>query len=78
MTTTRAYILISTEVGKAMEVVERVRQIPGVRLADVVAGVYDIVAVVECPDANAVGRMVLNQLHGLPGLKSTHTLIAVS
>lgn len=54
------------------------RQVSGVRMADIVAGVYDIVAVVECPDANAVGRLVLNELHGLPGLKSTHTLVAVS
>jgi DNA-binding Lrp family transcriptional regulator len=75
---TRAYVLISTEVGKAMDVLQHVRKIPGVRMADVVAGAYDIVAVAECADANAVGRLVLNELHGLAGLKSTHTLIAVS
>ncbi len=75
---TRGYVLINTEVGKASEVVERLRQIPGVTLVDVVAGLYDIVAVVEGADTTAIGKLVLNQLHGTPGLTNTTTLIALS
>ncbi|MBI2320704.1 MAG: Lrp/AsnC ligand binding domain-containing protein [Chloroflexi bacterium] len=75
---TRAYVLITTEVGKTKDVVERARKITGVTMADVVAGSYDVVVVLECPDANAIGRVVLNELHGMPGLKNTLTLIAVS
>ena len=36
--TTRAYVLMTTEVGKAIEVAEQVRHMPGVRAADVVTG----------------------------------------
>jgi hypothetical protein len=43
--TTRAYVLITTEVGKAIEVAEQLRQLPGVRAADVVTGTYDLVLV---------------------------------
>lgn len=76
--TTRAYVLITTDVGKAIDVAEQLRQLPGVRAADVVTGTYDVVLVVEGGSASDVGRLVLTQIHGTPGLKSTMTLMAVS
>jgi DNA-binding Lrp family transcriptional regulator len=76
--TTRAHVLISTEVGKAAEVAEELRRLPGVQAADVVTGTYDLVLTVEGDDPSDVGRLVLNRIHGLSGLKSTTTLIAVS
>jgi DNA-binding Lrp family transcriptional regulator len=75
---TRGYVLINTEVGKASEVVEHLRHIPGVMLVNVVTGPYDIVAVLEGADTTALGKLVLNQLHGTPGLTNTTTLIALS
>jgi DNA-binding Lrp family transcriptional regulator len=76
--TTRAYVLITTDVGKAGEVAEALRTLPGVTTADVVAGTYDIVVRLEAGDTNAIGRLVLNEIHGMAGLKATMTLIAVS
>jgi DNA-binding Lrp family transcriptional regulator len=76
--TTRAYVLMTTEVGKAIEVAEQLRPLPGVRAADVVTGTYDIVLVLEGGNASDIGRLVLTQIHGTPGLKGTMTLIAVS
>jgi DNA-binding Lrp family transcriptional regulator len=75
--TTRAHVLITTEVGKARDVAEGLRTLPGVMTADVVTGAYDIVVTLEGGDTNAIGRLVLNQVHGMPGLKATMTLIAV-
>lgn len=76
--TTRAYVLITADVGKAEQVVGQLRAISGVRLADVVTGSYDVVAVLEGPDANALGRLVMAQIHGVPGVKTTQTLLALS
>ena len=76
--TTRAYVLITTDVGKAGEVAEALRALPGVTTADVVAGTYDIVVSLEAGDTNAIGRLVLNEIHGMTGLKATMTLIALS
>jgi hypothetical protein len=45
---------------------------------DVVTGPYDIVAVLEGADTTALGKLVLNELHGTPGLTNTTTLIALS
>jgi DNA-binding Lrp family transcriptional regulator len=75
---TRGYVLINTEVGKASEVVEQLRHMPGVTLVDVVTGPYDIVAILEGADTTALGKLVLNELHGTPGLTNTTTLIALS
>jgi DNA-binding Lrp family transcriptional regulator len=76
--TTRAYVLMTTEVGKAMDVAEQLRQLPGVLAADVVTGTYDVVLVLEGGNTSDIGRLVLTQIHGTPGLKGTMTLIAVS
>jgi DNA-binding Lrp family transcriptional regulator len=75
--TTRAYVLITSEVGKAIDVAEQLRQLPGVRAADVVTGSYDVVLVLEGGDAGDIGRLVLNQIHGTSGLKGTMTLMVV-
>ncbi len=73
----RAYVLMTTDVGKAGEVVKQLRQIPGVQNADVLTGPYDLVAVIQGPDNNALGHLVMNEMHGIPEVRSTITLIAV-
>jgi DNA-binding Lrp family transcriptional regulator len=75
---TRAYVLITAAAGQAAAVAEALRALPGVAQADVVTGPYDVVAVVEAADVAALGRLVLNQLHGIPALANTLTLIAVA
>ncbi|MCL4534594.1 MAG: Lrp/AsnC ligand binding domain-containing protein [Bacteroidetes bacterium] len=74
---TKAYILIRTEVGKTSDIATAMRSITGVTAVDLVSGPYDIVAVAEGQDANAVGRLVLNQMHGLEGLCSTLTCVVI-
>ena len=76
--TTRAYVLITAAAGQAAAVAEALRALPGVAQADVVTGPYDVVAVVEAADVAALGRLVLNQLHGITALSNTLTLIAVA
>jgi DNA-binding Lrp family transcriptional regulator len=49
-----------------------------VTAADVLTGTYDIVASVAGGDVNAVGRLVLNPIHGIAGLRTTNTLIVVA
>ncbi|MCL4367613.1 MAG: Lrp/AsnC ligand binding domain-containing protein [Actinobacteria bacterium] len=75
--TTKAYILIRTEVGKTSNVAAAMRAMMGVTAVDLVSGPYDIVAVAEGQDANAVGRLVLNQMHDLEGLCSTLTCVVI-
>jgi DNA-binding Lrp family transcriptional regulator len=73
----QAYVLIETVGGKSKEVVDALRRVSGIAAADVVTGPYDVIAVAQGADANAVGRLVLNEIRGLPGISKTMTCLAV-
>jgi len=72
----KAYILIETEVGKMGEVIESISRIEGVKSADLVTGLYDVIATVEVPDLNSIGSVV-KQVHSTPGISKTTTCIGV-
>ena len=73
----RAYVLIETVGGKSKEVVDALRRISGIAVADVVTGPYDVIAVAQGNDANSIGRLVLNEVRGIPGISKTMTCLAV-
>jgi DNA-binding Lrp family transcriptional regulator len=73
----KAYVLISTATGKTEGVVQALRTMPGVMGADLVTGPYDVVAIVQGGDANAVGKLILNEIRGLPGISGTLTCLAI-
>lgn len=74
---TKAYVLITTEIGRGDDVYESLRQLEGVREVDIVAGTYDIVAVVESPSARDIGRIVMDRVQRIDGVMSTVTLMAI-
>ncbi len=73
----RAYVLIETVGGRSKEVADALRKVSGVAAADVVTGPYDVILVAQGPDANSIGRLVLNEVRGLPGISKTLTCLAV-
>jgi len=73
----KAYVLISTTAEKTGSVVQNLRKMPGVLSADLVTGPFDVVAVVQGGDANAVGKLILNDIRGLPGISSTLTCLTI-
>ena len=74
----RAFILIETAVGKGHQVVTALRLIKGISSADLVTGPYDVVAIVEAPDLNALGAMVLRQIQSSSGVARTLTCLITS
>jgi DNA-binding Lrp family transcriptional regulator len=73
----RAYVLIETVGGKSKEVADTLRKVSGIAAADVVTGPYDVIAVAQGPDANAIGRLVLSDVRGIQGIIKTMTCLAV-
>ena len=73
----RAFILIENSVGRSNDVVAALRGTKGVTSADRVTGPYDIIAVIEAPDLKAVGDIVTNRVHRVPGVVRTVTSLAV-
>ena len=73
----RAYILIEATIGKARDVAAKMKQVPQVKQCYLVTGPYDVIAVVEGADANAVGNAVTGHVHAIPGVARTVTCLAV-
>jgi len=71
--TVRAYVLIQTEVGKAANVAEEIRELDGVTGADDVTGPYDVIARAEAPTVDELGKMVVSRVQMIGGITRTLT-----
>ncbi|MGW6379089.1 Lrp/AsnC ligand binding domain-containing protein [Rhodococcus sp. NPDC055112] len=68
----QAFVLIQTEVGKALLVAEVIRQLPGVLNAEDVLGPYDVVVRVEAADTTELPGVV-QRIQRVPGITRTLT-----
>jgi len=69
----RAYMLIQTYVGQAGAVAERLRLIGGVKAAEHVSGPYDVIAVTESDDMDALALDTLPRVQAVDGITRTVT-----
>jgi DNA-binding Lrp family transcriptional regulator len=72
-----AYVLIETEVGKVAHVAQALTMLDGVQLAEDLAGPYDVIANVQAPSLNELGRMVASQMQVLDGVSRTVTCVVL-
>jgi DNA-binding Lrp family transcriptional regulator len=73
-----AYVLIQTEVGKAVTVAEQARKITGVLSADDVTGPYDVIVKTEADSLDDLGKMVVSQIQAVEGITRTFTCPVVN
>lgn len=73
-----AYVLIQTEVGRAVDVANRARAISGVISADDVTGPYDVIVKTEATTLDELGKMVVSQIQGVEGITRTFTCPVVN
>ena len=71
--TVQAYILVQTEMGAAAGVRETIAALTGVVSAEDVTGPYDIIARVEAPGMDELGRDVLSAIQQVSGITRTLT-----
>ncbi|MCZ7525156.1 MAG: Lrp/AsnC ligand binding domain-containing protein [Acidimicrobiia bacterium] len=76
--TVRAYVLIQTEVGKAVSVAEEARTIEGVVSADDVTGPYDVIVQTEAPTMDDLGKMIVSKIQAVDGITRTLTCPVVN
>ena len=74
---TKAFILMETAVATSRDVAGALRALPGVQSVDAVTGPYDIIAIVEGLDLNAVGDLVTGRIHTISGINRTVTCLSV-
>ena len=70
---TSAYLSIAIQQNTWREVSARLREVPYVAHACLVAGDHDVLALIRAPDNAALRTVVLDQVQGIPGVLSTRT-----
>jgi DNA-binding Lrp family transcriptional regulator len=72
-----AYVLVNADVGKENDVLKELRNVPSVKEAYFVYGVYDIVAKVETNDVRELKEVVVTKVRRLEYVRSTLTMIVM-
>jgi DNA-binding Lrp family transcriptional regulator len=72
-----AYVLVNADVGKENDVLKELRNVPSVKEAYFVYGVYDIVAKVETSDVRELKEVVVTKIRRLEYVRSTLTMIVM-
>ena len=72
-----AYVLIETQVGKVAHVAQALNDLDGVESAEDLAGPYDVIANVQAPSLDELGRLVASQIQVLDGVSRTLTCIVL-
>jgi DNA-binding Lrp family transcriptional regulator len=72
-----AYVLILTEVGKVAHVAQVLGDLDGVQLADDVTGPYDIIAKIQAPSLDQLGRLVVSRIQIVDGVTRTMTCTVI-
>ena len=74
--TTRAYILIETQVGSVKSVVAELRALEGVTSCDIITGPFDVISLIEAADMGGVADLVTGQVQRIHGVIRTITCVA--
>jgi DNA-binding Lrp family transcriptional regulator len=72
-----AYVLIETEVGRVAHVAQALTELDGVQLAEDLAGPYDVIARVQAPSLDELGRLVVSHIQVLDGVTRTVTCMVL-
>ncbi|MDT7877142.1 MAG: Lrp/AsnC ligand binding domain-containing protein [Candidatus Caldarchaeales archaeon] len=73
-----AFVLINTEIGAEEEVLQQLKQMPSIKEAYLVYGVYDIVAKVEAESMDKLKEIVSWNIRRLEKVRSTLTMLVMT
>ncbi|MBN1827283.1 MAG: Lrp/AsnC ligand binding domain-containing protein [Candidatus Eisenbacteria bacterium] len=69
----RAYLRINTDIGREVEVRNRLREVPEVLSVDITAGEQDIICLVEGDSVDSILDLVVSKVRGIEGIQGTTT-----
>jgi len=73
----RAYVLLNVEIDAEREVLDSLKEIPDVKEAHQLYGVYDFIIRVEAGTLQELKDLITNRIRGIGKIRSTLTLICV-
>ena len=72
-----AYVLILTEVGKVAHVAQALGDVDGVQVAEDITGPYDVIARIQAPGLDQLGRLVASRIQAVDGVTRTLTCTVI-
>ncbi len=72
-----AIVLINTDIGKEIDVFEKLKQIPEIKEVYITYGTFDIVAKLEAQTLSKLNEVITRNIRNMSGVRSTLTLIGV-
>lgn len=72
-----AYVLVNVEGAKTKNVLSKIKKIKGVKSANLIAGPYDLVALVQGKNQDEVGELVISKIRKTQGVTNTLTCFIV-
>jgi len=69
----KAFVLIGLGAGAARDVYSRIAKLEFVQQVHAVTGPYDMIAVVDGPTFNDIGKLVIEKIQTIPGVTNTIT-----
>ncbi|MGE3062706.1 MAG: Lrp/AsnC family transcriptional regulator [bacterium] len=73
-----AYLLINTEAGKALTVLNEVKKLKEIEHAHVVTGLHDLIALVHAESTKHLADEIVNKIQKIDGIQRTVTCIVVN
>ncbi|MDL4772443.1 MULTISPECIES: Lrp/AsnC family transcriptional regulator [Thermomonosporaceae] len=70
-----AYVTLTIEQNSWKRVRDRLREIPAIRHYSLTGGDFDVIALVRVPDQAGLRDLVFDDLHSIPGVRNTRTMI---
>ena len=72
-----AYVLIETQVGKVAHVAHALSNLDGVEVAEDITGPYDVIARIQAPGLDQLGRLVVSRIQVVDGVTRTLTCTVI-
>jgi DNA-binding Lrp family transcriptional regulator len=72
-----AYVLIQTQVGKVAHVAQALNDLDGVESAEDITGPYDVIARIQAPGLDQLGRLVVSRVQAVDGVTRTLTCTVI-
>ena len=72
-----AYVLVQTGVGKVAHVAQALSDLDGVEVAEDITGPYDIIAKIQAPGLDQLGRLVVSRIQVVDGVTRTLTCMVI-
>ncbi len=73
----KAYVLIKSEPGQQGDIYTKVLKLKGVKNANAVIGMYDLIVFTECADLDNLGKMIISKIQNLKGIKDTVSCVVI-